>query len=99
MPSTSRTGPNFAFKASLNVRSSTATRDSARCIIAPPGAERAAQRRIEATASAARTGDPSWKRMPSRRRKVQVIPSSLRVQVSTICGLGSNLESIANSTS
>jgi len=49
------------------------------------------QRFTEATASLARTGEPSWNFMPERRVKLHLRPSSLFVQVSTICGCGRHL--------
>ena len=45
---------------------------------------------MEATTSFASTGSLSWKRRPSRRRKVQVRPSAETSSPSTICGCGSS---------
>ena len=49
--------------------------------------------------SSAVTGVPSCHSSPSRSLKVQVSPSSLVLQVSTICGLIWNFSSMANSVS
>ncbi len=66
---------------------------------ARPAMSRCDQRRMEATASAARTGCPSWKARPSRRVKRQLIPSSEDSTRSTMCGRASPFESSAKSWS
>ncbi len=57
------------------------------------------QRLSEATASAARTGVPSWNSSPSRSVIVQVRSSAETSARSAICGCGTRLLSMANSVS
>ncbi len=57
------------------------------------------QRFSDATQSSAVTGVPSCHSSRSRRVKVQVRPSSLTDQRSTICGFGWNFSSIEKSVS
>ena len=51
------------------------------------------QRWIDATQSAARTGEPSWNFRLSRRRKRHVRPPSSIAWLSAICGFGVRLPS------
>jgi hypothetical protein len=64
-----------------------------------PIASRLPQRINEAAQSAAVTGLPSCQESPSRSTKVQVLPSDDVSHLSTICGCGLRLPSIANSVS
>ena len=68
------------------LRSSGAARSSVRAISTWPIGSRAAQRRMEATQSAARTGSPSWNLSPSRRRIVTRRPSFSTAWPSAIWG-------------
>ncbi len=72
------TGPNGSLKRISKVSGPVATTSSANDIMVWPATIRAAQRLIEAAASAPSTGLPSWKRSPSRSVNVQSRPSSLR---------------------
>ena len=72
--------------------SSAVTSFTARCSTWPK-VSRIAQRRMEATASSARTGSPSWKSSPSRSVIVQVRPSALTSWPRTICGRGRSARS------
>ena len=80
------------------VRASTASKPSTTASILWPIESRAPQRFSEAMQSSAVTGWPLL-HLLSRRVKVQVRWSGEMSQVSTICGLASNLSSSANSTS
>jgi hypothetical protein len=68
-------------------------------INSPPKASRLPQRRRLAVQSSDVTALPSWKESPSRKAKVQVMPSALRSQRSIICGLGSQRSFTAKSVS
>ena len=59
------------------MRSSGASSTSVAAISVPPNPSTAAQRRMEAMASRASTGVPSWKRRPGRRVSVHSRPSIL----------------------
>ena len=91
--------PNGSLSTIWKVRSSTAFISWVDLASRPPSASFSVQRLIEGTTSAEVTGVPSCHFSPSRSLKVQVSLSSLTVQLSTICGCGSNLPSIANSVS
>jgi len=64
-----------------------------------PMPSRAPQRSSEAMQSSEVTGSPSCHSRPSRSVKVQVRLSSLTSQLSTICGCGVRLSSMAKSVS
>ena len=68
------------------VRSSAASKASTTAPSDWPKVSRRAQRASDGAQSCARTGSPSWKRSPSRRRMSQVRPSSETVCPSAICG-------------
>ncbi len=64
-----------------------------------PMPSRTPQRFSEAMTSSEVTGAPSWNFSPSRSVKVHVFLSSDTFQVSTICGCGFMVSSIAKSVS
>jgi hypothetical protein len=82
-----RNGKGF-FRRQTRVRSSLAISSSMRSLMKPPTGSRAIQRRIDARASRARTGVPSWNVWPWRSTMVQRLPSSSTVCPSSICGCG-----------
>ena len=91
--------PNGSLSTIWKVRSSTAVIALVDLAKRPPRASLSVKRLIEGSTSAVVTGWPSCHLRPSRSLKVQVSWSSLTVQLSTICGLGSSLPSSANSVS
>ena len=97
LASASSTRPNGSRSAKVKVRSSTASSLAPAENRALPTTSRSFQRRIEATASAARTGLPSWNFRPLRRRNIQALRLSETCQLSTICGCGLPRESSAKS--
>ena len=99
LPSDSMTAPNFSFSTIWKVLGSTTLYSFRACAIFRPIASRADQRFSEAMQSSAVTGWPSCHSSPSRSLNVQTSPSSLVVQVSTICGFTWNFSSMAKSTS
>ena len=98
-PSASSTMPKGSFSTSLNVSSSTASTDWVNFARFWPEVILVIHRCSDATTSAEVTFCPSWNARPGRSLKVQVSLSSDTVQVSTICGFGSNFESNENSVS
>ena len=90
---------NGRFKRMRMVRSSGAVISSVARARAWPKASATHQRRMEAAASRARTGVPSWKVMPGRRVRVQRRPSSEVVKPSSIWGWARPASSMANRVS
>ena len=99
LPIASRSGPNFSLSTIWKVLGSTTLYSWTDSASFWPIESRADQRLSEATQSSDVTGVPSCHSRPSRSLKVQVRPSSLVVQLSTICGLTCNFSSMANSVS
>ena len=99
LPIDSITWPNFSLSTIWKVRGSTALYSCSTSVSFWPIESRTAQRFSEAMQSSDVTGVPSCHSRPSRSLKVQTSPSSLVVQLSTICGLMANLSSMANSVS
>ncbi|MNQ51456.1 hypothetical protein D3C85_654350 [compost metagenome] len=99
LDSASSTRPKGSFSVSVKVFSDVAANSAPAAIMAWPRVSFFAQRCTEAMQSSAVTGVPSLNFRPGRRVKVQVLPSSDLVQVSTICGLTWPLLSCENSVS
>ncbi len=99
LASASSTMPNGDLSSSTNVFLSLAASLAVAAISMRPSASRLPQRIREATQSSAVTGWPSWKRRPSRSVNVHFILSRLAVYLSTICGFGCRLASLAKSVS
>jgi hypothetical protein len=90
LPSASIIGPKRRRSRISKRRSSIARIASTRSRNVWPSVSRGIQRSMEATASAARTLSPSWKRGPSRSVKVQRSPSSSTTCPSQSCGRMTN---------
>ena len=93
LPSAKRSFGYGFLSVQRKLRSSTATSSLWMPRSIWPIGSRGIQRWMEATTSLASTGSLSWKRRPSRRRKVQTRPSAETSSFSTICGCGSSLSS------
>ena len=87
LPSPCASSGNGFFRRNTKLRSSMATSSFSDASMRCAKPSRFIQRWIDATQSAARTGEPSWNFRPSRRRKRQVRPPSSIAWPSTICGL------------
>ena len=79
---------NGFFRRNTKLRSSVTTSSFSEASMRCAKPSRFIQRWIDATQSAARTGDPSWNLRPSRRRKGQVRPLSSIAWPSAIWGFG-----------
>ncbi|MCY1514705.1 hypothetical protein D9M68_492540 [compost metagenome] len=95
----SSTRPKGSFSVSVKVLSPVAASSAPAAIMAWPSVSFFAQRWIEATQSSAFTGVPSLNFRPGRKVKLQVLPSSEVVQLSTIWGLTWPLLSCENRVS
>src|SRR5262249_448781 len=95
----SSTKPKGSRSCSWNCRASIASSVLVAPINSPPKASRLPEGRRVGVQSSDVTALPSWKESPSRKAKVQVMPSVLRSQRSIICGLGSQRSFTAKSVS
>jgi len=95
----SSTMPNGDFSSSTKVFASVAWSLPVAASSIRPSASRLPQRSSEATQSSAVTGAPSWNWRPLRSVNDHFIRSRLTVDLSTICGRGCRVTSLANSVS
>ena len=83
----SSTRPKGSLSVSVKLLSPVTANSAPAAIKAWPRVSFLAQRWIDATQSSALTGVPSLNFRPGRSVKLQLLPSSEAVQLSTICGL------------
>ena len=99
MASVSISSGKRAFSRKRKRKSSSAASSSVRAASAWPIGLRRIQRFSDATASAAVTLSPSWKRRPGRSVMVQVRPSSSKTWPAAICGCATKSASTPYSVS